>query len=275
MVNSKEDNNMKEVKDEIVLWIREWFEANGDENTIAVVGISGGKDSSVVAALCTEALGRERVLGVLMPSGRQADINDSYDLVNHLAIPSVQINIGSMYREAIDLIENSIGEITNPLVKGNTQARLRMTTLYAVSQQHGGRVSNNCNASERFIGYSTVYGDDAGDFSPLSSLTSNMVMQLGKELRLPRHLWSKTPIDGLENNMVDGEAQSDEIAMGFTYEQLDEFMVTGDVKGNPAAADLIASKHKQSEFKRKLPRIPNYDGIALLNKIAELHNHVK
>lgn len=249
---------MKQLKNDIVLWIKEWFETNGDENTIAVVGISGGKDSSVVAALCAEALGRERVLGVLMPSGRQADISDSYSLVGHLGIKSVQVNIGPMYETAMDLIENSIGKVTNTLVKGNTQARLRMTTLYAISQENGGRVSNNCNASERFVGYSTIYGDDAGDFSPLSSLTSKEVMLIGKELGLPESLWNKTPIDGLENNIVDGETLTDEDVMGFTYDQLEEYMDTRDVKGDKATAALIAEKHKNSEFKRKLPRIPHF-----------------
>lgn len=250
---------MRQLKEDLVEWIRGWFEANGDENTPAVVGISGGKDSSVIAALCVEALGTKRVLGVLMPFGRQVDIADSYDIVGHLGIPSVQVNIGPMYREAMDMIENAIGPVTNPLVKGNTQARLRMTTLYAVSQQHNGRVSNNCNASERFIGYSTVYGDDAGDFSPISSLTSNMVMELGRELGLPDHLWGKEPIDGLENNMIDGEPQSDEAAMGFTYDQLDEYMVTGNVKDDPQAAERIRVKHENSAFKRKLPRIPHFE----------------
>ena len=258
---------MEKLKDDIVMWIREWFEENGDENTPAVIGISGGKDSSVVAALCTAALGRERVLGVFMPSGKQVDLADSYALTDHLGINSVQVDVGPMYDKAIEGIESAIGEITNPLVKGNTQARLRMTTLYAVSQAHNGRVSNNCNASERFVGYSTIYGDDAGDFSPLSSLISNQVMLLGKELGLPEHLWNKTPIDGLENNLVDGVNLTDEDVMGFTYNQLDEFMLTGVVEGEPAITKLIADKHKHSEFKRKLPRIPHFkyiDGVSEL-----------
>lgn len=194
-----------------------------------------------------------------MPSGHQTDISDSYALVTHLGIPSVQVNIGPMYQTAMDMIENSIGPITNALVKGNTQARLRMTTLYAVSQQHNGRVSNNCNASEIFVGYSTVYGDDAGDFSPLSSLTTKQVMLLGEELGLPEGLWSKTPIDGLENNMVDGKPMTDEDAMGFTYDQLNEYIATGDVSGNPESALLISIKHQRSHFKRKLPKMPHFD----------------
>lgn len=260
MENSKEMTiEMKQLKDDLVLWIQNWFKENGNENTPAVVGISGGKDSSVVAALCAAALGRERVIGVLMPSGNQIDIADSYALVTHLGIPSVQVNIGPIYQTAMDMIENSIGPITNTLVKGNTQARLRMTTLYAVSQQHNGRVSNNCNASEIFVGYSTVYGDDAGDFSPLSSLTTKQVMLLGKELGLPEQLWSKTPIDGLENNMVDGKPMADEDAMGFTYDQLNEYIATGDVSGNQDVSRAIQAKHQNSHFKRKLPKMPHFE----------------
>lgn len=250
---------MKKLKDDIVSWIKDWFEENGDEFTPAVIGISGGKDSSVVAALCAEALGPERVIGVLMPCGRQADITDSYTLVGHLGIKGVQVNIEPMYEATMDMIENSIGSIANPLVKGNTQARLRMTTLYAISQENGGRVSNNCNASERFVGYSTVHGDDAGDFSPLSSLTSKEVMFLGKELGLPDSLWNKTPIDGLANNVIDGKALSDEDVMGFTYDQLDEFIITGNVVGEPEITELIKMKHKHSEFKRSRQLIPSYD----------------
>ena len=256
MERSKEDN-MKQTKDDVVLWIKNWFEENGNNTTPAVIGISGGKDSSVVAALCVEALGADRVFGVLMPCGTQADLGDSYDLVNFLGIPHSEVNIGKMY-EAVMFALETVGEVNNPLVKGNAQARLRMTTLYAVSQEKNGRVSNNCNASERFVGYSTLHGDDAGDFSPLSELTSNTVMALGKELGLPEHLWGKTPIDGLENNVVDGNTLTDEESMGFSYKQLDEFMLTGVVLGHPEITELIAMKHKYSEFKRR-PRISFFD----------------
>lgn len=242
------------IKNDMVKWIKDWFANNGGPDTPAVIGISGGKDSSVVAALCVAALGPDRVLGVLMPCGVQADLQDSYDLVNHLGIPHIEINIEPMY----EAVMNGIGEVTNPLVKGNAQARLRMTTLYAVSQERNGRVSNNCNASERFVGYSTLYGDDAGDFSPLSDMTSNQVMSLGQRLGLPKHLWDKTPIDGLANNVVDGKTLTDEDAMGFTYKQLDEFMLTGDVQGQPEVAKLISDKHKFSEFKRR-PRISHFE----------------
>lgn len=249
---------MNDLKNDIVKWIRDWFAKNGDENTPAVIGVSGGKDSSVVAALCVEALGADRVIGVIMPCGRQHDIGDSYSLVSHLGIKGVQINIGPMFDTSMDMFENAVGTIKNELVKGNTQARLRMTTLYAISQEHGGRVSNNCNASERFVGYFTLYGDDSGDFAPISSLPSNVVMKLGESLGLPSSLANKIPIDGLENNNDDGEYLTDEDVMGFTYDQLNEYIMSNEVKNDKVAENKIKELHERSEFKRKLPRIPHF-----------------
>lgn len=249
---------MNQLKNDVIKWIKDWFEVNGDKTTPAVIGISGGKDSSVVAALCVEALGKDRVIGVIMPCGKQHDIEDSYSLVNHLGIKSVQVNIGPIFDATMDMIQNSTDPIKNELVKGNTQARLRMTTLYAISQEHGGRVSNNCNASERFVGYFTLYGDDSGDFAPISSLPSNVVMELGQSLGLPSFLAKKIPIDGLENNHNDGEYLTDEDVMGFTYKQLNEYMNNNEVKEDKVAEKKIRELHHRSEFKRKLPRIPHF-----------------
>lgn len=246
------------LKENIVNWIRHWFKNNGDENTLAVIGISGGKDSSVVAALCVEALGANRVVGVLMPNYEQQDIQDSYDLVNSLGINSFKVNIGETYESSMKNIEGAIGDINNDLVKGNLQARLRMSTLYAISQELDGRVSNNCNLSERFVGYTTLYGDDSGDFAPLANLTVSQVMKLGRELGLPKHLYNKTPIDGLENNLINGQPLSDEDVMGFKYSQLEEYIKTGVVKGEPNITDLIAEKHKLSEFKRERQNIDSF-----------------
>lgn len=250
---------METLTNRIVEWIQNWFKENGDEHTKAVIGISGGKDSSVVAALCCRALGPERVLGVIMPCGTQSDIAYSYDLVNHLGIESVQVNIGPMYEVSLDMIENSIGSIQNSLVKGNLQARLRMSTLYAISQERGGRVSNNCNKSERFVGYATLYGDNVGDFSPLQDLTVEEVKLVGRELGLPRHLCEKTPIDGLANNNENGVPMTDEESMGFTYKQIEEYMLTGDVKGDKEVSLIIEQKNKYSEFKRKLVQLPHFE----------------
>ena len=182
-----------EMKNKCVLWIQEWFAQNGPDCN-AVVGISGGKDSSVVAALCVEALGKERVIGVLMPCGEQADINMAKKLVDFLGIKSYEVNI----KNALDGLVNAIPDITlSTQSKTNLPPRIRMTTLYAVSQSVNGRVANTCNLSEDWVGYSTRYGDSVGDFSPLSRFTVTEVKAIGRELGLPEDLVDKVPIDVL------------------------------------------------------------------------------
>ncbi|MDO5702105.1 MAG: NAD(+) synthase [Lachnospiraceae bacterium] len=218
----------KKTKDEIVEWIRNYFRENG--NTCrAVIGISGGKDSSIAAALCAEALGKERVLGIMMPNGVQADISDSRRLVEFLGIPHAELNIGPAYDAMKAMISGSkeLHEISG--VDGisrdaeiNLPPRLRMASLYAAAQMlpEGGRVVNTCNASEDYVGYSTKYGDAAGDFSPLSHLLVHEVRQIGDELGLPKDLVHKVPSDGLCG-------QDDEQKLGFTYATLDEYILTG------------------------------------------------
>lgn len=205
---------MNKNKDGVIKWVRDWFDKNSNGVSPAVIGISGGLDSSVVAAICVEALGAERVRGVLLPYGNQHDIQDSLDLVNHLGISYDIINIKESVDSQLREIE-SIHGVLNKSVIGNVQSRARMNFLYSYSQQIGGFVSNNCNLAERFIGYSTIFGDMAGDFSPLSDLTKREVVALGHDLGLPNHLVVKTPIDGLETNIdSDGQYKSDETAMG-------------------------------------------------------------
>lgn len=216
----------KRTKDEIVQWIRDYFEENGPDCD-AVVGISGGKDSSIVAALCVEALGKDRVVGVLMPCGKQADIGDSKRLVDHLGIRSYLINIESPVESILFRIRTKM-EVSEQ-TKINLPARIRMATLYAVAQSlpHGGRVANTCNRSEDFVGYSTKYGDSAGDFSPLANLMVHEVIQIGYELGLPVDLVDKAPSDGLCG-------KTDEDNLGFTYAQLDNHIS----KGTSGFADI-------------------------------------
>ena len=177
--------NAEKVKNDIVKWIRDWFEENGP-GCNGVVAVSGGKDSSVVAALLVEALGKDRVIGVMLPRGVQPDIDMSYLLVKHLGIKSYEINVG----ETIDALEremrNVMGEdavSTQAIV--NLPPRVRMAATYAVSQSVNGRVANTCNLSEDWVGYATRYGDNAGDFSPLSRLTVQEVKAVGRVLGLP------------------------------------------------------------------------------------------
>lgn len=206
------------VTKDIVRWIRDWFERNG-KGCNAIVGISGGKDSSVVAALCAEALGKDRVIGVLMPNGEQHDIDMSRLLVEHLGIRHYVINIKNGYDGLLGEITDKLGSVSRDTTI-NLAPRLRMATLYAVGQSNNGRVANTCNLSEDWVGYSTRYGDNAGDFSPLSMLCVREVKAVGRVLDLPEILIEKVPIDGLCG-------QTDEEKLGFTYEALDHYIREG------------------------------------------------
>lgn len=229
------------VKNECVQWIREFFYKNGP-GCNAVVGISGGKDSSVAAALCAEALGKERVIGVLMPCGEQHDIDMAYLLVNHLKIKYFEINV----KEAVEgILKNMPSEIDiTAQTKTNIPPRIRMTALYAVSQSCNGRVVNTCNLSEDWVGYSTRYGDAAGDFSPMSNLTVTEVKEIGRVLGLPDVLVDKTPIDGLCG-------KTDEENLGFTYAELDRYIREGIIE-DEEKKKLIDTKHKNNLFKLQL-----------------------
>ena len=243
--------NAKQVKDQVVQWIRDWFEVNG-KGCNAVIGISGGKDSSVVAALCAEALGKDHVIGVTMPNGVQKDISDSMKLINHLGIRYCCVNIGDTYNTLIAAVKEQLGtldaEVSNQTII-NLPPRLRMSTLYAISQSMNGRVANTCNLSEDWVGYSTRYGDAAGDFSPLGGLVVREVVAVGKELGLPIDLVEKTPSDGLCG-------KTDEDNLGFTYAVLDEYIRTG-VCTDPDTKTLIDDKHVKNLF--KLQPIPHFE----------------
>ena len=229
------------VKNDCVNWIRDFFEQNG-KGCNAVVGISGGKDSSVVAALCVEALGKDRVIGVLMPCGVQHDIDCAYQLVNHLGIKHYVVNI----KDALEGIKAAMPADLplSTLSVTNLPPRIRMTTLYAVSQSCNGRVANTCNLSEDWVGYSTRYGDSVGDFSPLSRLTVAEVKEIGHLLNLPSELVEKTPIDGLCG-------KTDEDNLGFTYAELDRYIRTGEID-DPAKKEIIDRKHRMNLFKLEL-----------------------
>ncbi len=237
----------KRTKNEVVRWIRDWFEANG-KGCNAVVGISGGKDSSIVAALCKEALGKERTIGVLMPNGEQRDISDSKALVAHLGIPYYICNIKEGVDGVLKSLQASGVEISRQTIV-NLPPRIRMSTLYALSQSNNGRVANTCNLSEDWVGYSTRYGDAAGDFSPLGRLTVQEVKAIGRELDLPDFLVDKIPSDGLTD-------RTDEDNLGFTYAALDEYIRTGVCKDEEVKA-RIDRLHRLNEF--KLKPIPCYE----------------
>ena len=229
------------VKNECVAWIRKFFEENGP-GCNAVLGVSGGKDSSVAAALCVEALGKDRVIGVLMPNGEQFDIDMSYLLCDHLGIRHYVVNIHDAVQGVLSAIPKEL-EITQQS-KVNLPPRIRMSTLYAVSQSCNGRVVNTCNLSEDWVGYSTRYGDSVGDFSPLSHLTVDEVKQVGRVLGLPDVLVDKVPIDGLCG-------KTDEDNLGFTYAVLDRYIRTGEID-DPATKQRIDEMHRKNLFKLQL-----------------------
>lgn len=229
----------KTVKDQCVRWIQEFFRQNGPDCN-AIVGISGGKDSSVVAALCVEALGKDRVIGVLMPCGQQHDIDMAQLLVTHLGIKHYTINI----QGAVEAMKAAMPFDLSAQSKTNLPPRIRMATLYAVAQSHNGRVANTCNLSEDWVGYSTRYGDAAGDFSPCSHLTVQEVKAIGRELGLPEVLVEKVPIDGLCG-------KTDEENLGFRYAELDRYIRTGEID-DPEKKAKIDRLHRMNRFKLEL-----------------------
>lgn len=235
----------KKVKNEIVEWIRDWFEQNG-KDCMAVVGISGGKDSSVVAALCVEALGKDRVFGVMMPQGRQSDIEYSKMLVDFLDITRITCNIEGTVNEVLESFEGVVSPTSQTTT--NLPARIRMATLYAISQSINGRVANTCNLSENWVGYCSKFGDAAGDFSPLSQLTVTEVKAIGRELGLPSELVDKTPTDGLCG-------KTDEDNLGFTYAELDAYIRDG-IEPNEEVKAKIDSMHEKNLF--KLQSMPSF-----------------
>ncbi len=247
--------NVEKVTSDLVEWIRSFFEENG-KGCNAVLGISGGKDSSVAAALCVKALGKERVFGVLMPNGTQSDIDVSVALCEFLDIKNVTINIADCFNGLVNEIESKM-EFSH-LARVNLPPRLRMSTVYAVSQCVNGRVVNTCNLSEDWVGYSTRYGDSVGDFSPLSNLTVQEVKEIGRYLGLPSMFVDKVPSDGLCG-------KTDEDNLGFTYAVLDKYIRTG-ICEDEKTKELIDRKHKANLFKLQLmPSFP-YKPVDTLDK---------
>ncbi|HZJ75777.1 MAG TPA: NAD(+) synthase [Clostridia bacterium] len=241
--------NAEKVCKDIVKWTKDWFNING-HGCNAVIGISGGKDSTVVAALCVKALGADRVIGVLMPNGLQEDINVSEAVCDFLGIISYTINIKNTFNSAMDELKAALPNISQQTII-NIQPRLRMSVLYAVSQSLNGRVASTSNLSEEFVGYTTRYGDLAGDFATISSLTASEVKEIGKVLGLPLEFIEKVPIDGLSD-------KTDEESLGFSYDVLDKFIRTG-ICEDEEIKEKILRLNKLNEFKLKLVESFQYE----------------
>lgn len=253
--------NAEEQRDHIVDWIKDYFAKEGPDAK-AVIGISGGKDSTIAAALLVRALGRDKVVGVLMPNGTQSDIADSKRVCEYLNIPSYEINIGSacnaLYRAIDEGYDFDKQCNQNPMVSTNTPARLRMTILYAVAALVHGRVCCTGNRSERYVGYTTKFGDSAGDFAPLLDYTVKELLLIGDTLDLPTDLVHKTPSDGMCG-------ASDEDNLGFTYEELDNFLIDK-TRPNYDSYKKIVQRHKTSEHKRRA--MPACDNTSDRNYMA-------
>lgn len=231
-------------KEQVIDWVKRYFKKNG--NCKAIIGISGGTDSTVTAKILVEALGKENVIGVLMPCGVQHDIDVSLEVVRLLDIKHYVVNIEEPVNALKKLIENEVGRDPNEVdaYKTNTPARVRMTTLYGICALYGGRVANTCNLSEDYVGYSTKFGDAAGDFSPLSMITKTEVRELGRSLGLPSKFVEKVPEDGMSG-------KSDEEKLGFTYEVLDRYIRTGEID-DPVVKARIDRMHVMNLHKLQL-----------------------
>lgn len=245
--------NVEHATDACVKWIKDWFDHNG-AGCCAVVGISGGKDSSVVAALSVRALGKDKVVGVLMPDGVQSDIDAAHKLCAHLGIKNYVVNI----HDAVAGLKNAFGGDATSQAAINLPPRIRMATLYYVSQSVNGRVANTCNKSEDYVGYSTRYGDSAGDFSPISCFTVTEVKKIGRFLGLPEDLVEKVPSDGLSG-------KTDEDNLGFTYDMLDKYIREG-VLPPKDIKDRIDRLHERNLFKLRYMDCFSYDELCSIDK---------
>lgn len=255
---------MLDLTKNVINWIKNYFKDNPDGKVIC--GISGGKDSTIVAALCVEALGKDRVIGVLMPNGTQLDISDSYNVCKYLGIEYELVNIAGAYYKLLEAIDPG----TRPYlpvpeaIATNLPSRLRMCTLYSIAALYpNSRVVNTSNLSERYIGYSTKFGDGAGDFSPLGDLTVREVLRIGEDLGLPYELVHKTPSDGMSG-------KSDEEKIGFTYEELDDYILYG------KATEEVAAKIKKMHTANihKIVDMPRYIHQDISNEIEHLKEKI-
>lgn len=235
---------MKELTQQVVDWTKETFKKLG--KTDAVLGISGGKDSSVVAAICVAALGKEHVHGVLLPCGIQKDISCSYKLVDHLGINYDVQDIETLVKESLALVP---GADKSYDAKTNVGARIRTNQIMVTAQTNGWIMANTCQRNEDVVGYATLWGDSVGSFSPLGMLTVSEVIEIGDDLGLPYELTHKTPIDGLQ-------PLTDEEKLGFTYKELSDLIRFG-IKGEHY--DLIMQKFNANRFKLELIRLPKFD----------------
>lgn len=233
--------DVKMLTNQCVDWIKNWFENESGGAKGVIIGISGGKDSTVVAGLCVKALGKDKVLGVLMPNGEQSDIDDSIEICEYLGIEYKTVNINDMYADFLTNLRLA-GVQTSDHTRTNIPPRIRMTTLYAIGQELGYRVVGTGNASEAYVGYFTKWGDGACDFNPIGNLTTEQVVAIGDELGLPYDLVHKTPADGLCG-------KTDEDNLGYSYADVNAVMDYGSC-GDEEIDKKISKAYIYSQHKR-------------------------
>lgn len=237
---------------QIVTFIRDYMEHNGPHSPI-IIGMSGGKDSTIVATLCAKAVGGNRVIGVSLPYG-STSTRFADDAIRAAGIKSITMNIGMAYNSMIaEMRKLKLRDLKEPndVVKFNAPARMRMNFLYMIANQIGGRVANTCNLSESYIGYDTAWGDQVGDFAPIQNYTVTELRAIGDALGLPKYLVHKVPEDGLCG-------QPDEVRFGFTYEILDRYLRDPEhCNVAPETIDKIEAMHARSKFKYERVTLPN------------------
>lgn len=219
------------------------------EGVNVVIGMSGGKDSTITAALLEKALGKDRIIGVAMPDKGQG-INDADKICDYLGIKYVCIPIGETVKALTRDTSIGINKTLSVQAVQNIPPRVRMTTLYAVAQCYNAFVVNTCNLCEDYVGYATVNGDAAGSFSLLADLTVDEILRIGHTLGLPDEWVNKVPDDGLPHS------SPDEKKLGFTYHQLSDYIRRISI---PSAkiVERIESLHYKNMF--KLKPMPKYE----------------
>ena len=247
---------MKILTRNVVNWTKSILEKN--HQTKVVIGISGGKDSSVVAAICAKAIGPENVIGVMMPCGIQKDIGDSQKLIDFLGIKSTTVNIGNAFNDLCNAI--NLGVELSYDTMTNLPARLRMSTLYAVAQTIGGFVANTCNLSEDYApgGYATLFGDNAGSFAPIQDMTVSEVIEVGEDLGLPYNLLHKTPIDGLQPLSDEEKIAKQTGIEGWTYARFDKLIRGEKHDFTPEEVEILRKGAQAGKFKRDIVQIPKF-----------------
>ena len=238
-----------------VTWIKDWFRQNGPSCN-AVIGMSGGKDSTVAAALCAMALGPQKVIGIAMPDSGQS-LNDADDICDYLCIRYEKFPIDNAVRAITYGMSEYLKVTPSNQTRQNVPPRIRMAILYAIAQSNNGRVVGTCNASELYIGYATRYGDLASDFEPLASLTCEEVVEVGKALGIPDRWIEKTPDDGLPCSMPDDEKFREQ--WGFVYKDIHNYLRNG-TSGDEEVDKAIEKRHKAQEFKLGLGEVFAYKG---------------